>query len=112
MQCFKTAYAYLPYLQNPTSNTLDLADFTVGSRGLSVLSDKPVLVHTFHAGSNLGNDVDDWLYNGIETGVVQQTDSFTYTNDNLSGVPSGRYYTTIVHFANGTKAMTEVKRKN
>ena len=110
--CLKTAYVYLPYLKTPSSYVPKLADCSVGIRGLSVLSDKPVLVHTFHAGFNLGNDVDDWLYNGIETGVVQQTDSFTYTNDNLSGVPSGRYYTTIVHFANGTKAMTEVKRMN
>lgn len=110
--CLKTAYVYLPYLKTPSSYVPKLADCSVGIRGLSVLSDKPVLVHTFHAGFNLGNDVDDWLYNGIETGVVQQTDSFTYTNDNLSGVPSGRYYTTIVHFADGTKAMTDVRKKD
>ncbi len=111
VQCFKTAYAYLPYLQNPTSNTPDLADFTVGSRGLNVFSDKPVLVHTFWASSNLGSNVEDWLYGGVETGMVEKSGSFTYTSDRLSEIPDGKYYATIIHYADGTMSMTEVKKK-
>lgn len=84
MQCFKTAYTYLPDLHSPASNTPNLADFTVGSRGLNVLSDKPVLVHTFWASSNLGSNVEDWLYGGVETGMVEKSGSFTYTSDRLS----------------------------
>ena len=86
----KTAYAYLPYLQSPSSNTPDLADFTGGSRGLKVFSDKAVLVHTFWASSNLGSNVEDWLYGGVETGVVQKSGSFTYTNDKLSEITDGK----------------------
>ena len=112
VQCFKTAYAYLPYLQSPSSNTPELADFTVGNRGLNVFSDKPVLVHSFWASSNLGSNVEDWLYGGVETGVVQKSGSFTYTNDKLSEIPEGKYYVTIIHFADGTMSMTEVKRMN
>ena len=111
-QCFKTAYAYLPYLQNPETNTPEFADFMVGNRGLNVFSDKPVLVHSFWASSNLGSNVEDWLYGGVETGVVQKSGSFTYTNDRLSEIPEGKYYVTIIHFADGTMSMTEVKRKN
>ena len=110
-QCFKTAYAYLPYLQSPSSNTPDLADFTVGSRGLNVFSDKPVLVHTFWASSNLGSNVEDWLYGGVETGMVEKSGSFTYTSDRLSEIPDGKYYATIIHYADGTMSMTEVKKK-
>ncbi|MEE3315003.1 MAG: hypothetical protein VZR56_12730, partial [Treponema sp.] len=112
VQCFKTAYAYLPYLQNSTSNTPELADFTVGNRGVNVFSDKPVLVHSFWASNNLGSNVEDWLYGGVETGVVQKSGSFTYTNDRLSEIPEGKYYVTIIHYADGTMSMTEVKRKN
>ena len=108
---YKTAYAYLPYLQSPSSNTPELADFTVGNRGVNVFSDKPVLVHTFWASSNLGSNVEDWLYGGVETGVVQKSGSFTYTSDRLGEIPDGKYYATIIHYADGTMSMTEVKKK-
>lgn len=39
--------------------------------------------------------------------------NFTYSDDNIEGVPEGNYYTTIVHFADGTVLMTPpVKREN
>ena len=45
---------------------------------------------------------------GIETsdGIM-----FTYTDNHLKGIPTGYYYTTIVHFADGTVLMGEVKQK-
>lgn len=84
----------------------------MGSRGLNVFSDKAVLVHTFWASNNLGSNVEDWLYGGVETGMVEKPGSFTYTSDRLSEIPDGKYYATIIHYADGTMSITEVKRKN
>ena len=58
-----------------------------------------------------------WELRAQETGVLDffspngTTTSFTYSDDNLSEIPSGTYYTTIVHFADGTVLMSEVKQK-
>ncbi|MBR6297208.1 MAG: fibronectin type III domain-containing protein [Treponema sp.] len=106
---FTPVYIYPKYY---TENiTCDLKNFMQGSMGLSVLADNPVLVHTFYSTVNLGNTVEDWLYGGIETGTVQKSKSFTYGNECLAGVPKGKYYTTIIHFADGTMAMTGVNKK-
>ena len=85
--------------------------------GLAIFADSnsPCFAHTFYSSTNLGNSkekLEDWLYYGIETGLKMNTGSFTYTDDNYDAVPSGMYYTTIVHFADGTMSMTDVKQKN
>lgn len=112
-------YAYLPYIKSPSSYNcnLDNYNYFVGGRGLSLFVDNPVLVHTFYCSIDLGDQAEDWLYGGIETGVVQYTDvlntvtSFVYSNANLKEIPKGKYYTTIVHLANGEFFMTDVKQK-
>ena len=53
----------------------------------------------------------DWLYGGIETGTGQKSKSFTYGNEYLAEIPEGKYYTTIIHFADGTTVMTGVNKK-
>ena len=70
------------------------------------------MAHTFYCSTNLGDELEEWLYYGIETGLKMNHGSFTYTDDNYHDIPSGKYYTTIVHFADGTMTMTEVKQKN
>ena len=40
-----------------------------------------------------------------------QTQNNTYGDDKIKDIPSGYYYTTIVHFADGTTLMGEVKQK-
>ena len=46
---------------------------------------------------------------GLEIGLVMKLQSFTYSYDYLDDVPHGYYYTTIVHFADGTMMMTPVQ---
>ncbi|MEE3314998.1 MAG: hypothetical protein VZR56_12705, partial [Treponema sp.] len=85
-------------------------NYIEGSRGLEILSDKTVLVHTFYSTYDYGNSYEKWLENALETGVRSEPSSFTYDYDNLDGVPAGNYYTTIIHYADGTVDMTKVKR--
>ncbi len=85
-------------------------NFIEGSRGIEILSDKPVLVHTFYSTYDYGNSYEKWLENAEETGLRCEPSSFTYDYDNLYGVPAGNYYTTIIHYADGTVDMTKVKR--
>ncbi len=85
-------------------------NFIEGSRGIEILSDKPVLVHTFYSTYDYGNSYEKWLENALETGVRSEPSSFTYDYDNLYDVPAGNYYTTIIHYADGTVDMTKVKR--
>ena len=85
--------------------------------GWQVFCDRPCFVHTLYCPKKLtaGNTEEDasvWEARGMETGIVSSNGTmFTYTDDNLSGVPSGSWYTTIAHFADGTVLMTEVQQK-
>ena len=87
-----------------------------GINGLQVFADAPVLVHTLYCSKKLTDgttkeDATVWLNKAMDTGVVEETGSFTYTTDNLNGVPAGYWYTTIVHFADRDVLMTEVRQK-
>lgn len=87
--------------------------------GYQIFADKPCFVHVRYSPSLItsGTTEDDaleWEARGIETGVFFNngaSGSFTYSDSNFSGVPSGYYYTTIVHFADGTCLMSDVKMK-
>ena len=91
------------------------------ANGWQIFNDKPCFVHTRYCSKNLtepGNLSKDaayeWEARAQETGIVYNdgtTMTFSYTNDNLDGIPSGYYYTTICHFADGTVVMSEVKQK-
>jgi hypothetical protein len=65
-----------------------------------------------------------WENEGAETGLKIVNDytinlnepapgvlTGNYGKDNLKLVPSGAYYTTIFHFADGDVVMTEIKQK-
>ena len=91
------------------------------ANGWQIFNDKPCFVHTRFCSKNLtepGNLSKDaayeWEARAQETGIVYNNGStmtFSYTDDNLDDVPSGYYYTTICHFADGTVVMSEVKQK-
>ncbi len=106
---------YNPVYLYPNSyisgETCNQKNFVEGKLGLEVFTDKPVLVHTFYSSVNLGDNLSDWLFGGIETGIVQKNSSFTYSSENLDEVPSGSYYTVIMHFIDGTTAMSDVRVK-
>ena len=111
---YKPLYFYAPYeiAKNTTSPIVcDLKDLYIGQSGINILADKPCFAHTMYCPQNLGNTPADWLEGGFETGLVMKSGSFTYANTKTSGVPKGYYYTTVVHFADGTTLMTDVKQK-
>lgn len=106
-------YYYPPYIKaRDTGNPMvcDLKDLFIGQAGINILADQPCFVHTMYCPNKLENTPEAWLNGGLETGLVMKQKSFTYSYDNLSGVPDGYYYTTIVHFADGTMLMTDVKK--
>ena len=108
---FQPVYKYLPYVRDPSSYNCKICDYSEGSRGLNIFADNSVLVHTFYCSKNLGDKAEDWLYYGTETGVASSDSSFTYTQDHLNDVPRGKYYATVIHFADGSLLMTDVKQK-
>lgn len=117
---FDIEYVYLDYWKvKGTSSewTLNLKNVIPGLTGLQVYCDQPTLVHTLYCSKKLTEtseeeDVTVWENKATETGVVIKDETFSYTKDNYyNNIPSGYYYTTVIHFADGTKVMTEVQKK-
>ena len=90
----------------------ELKNVSQGLFGYDISADQPCFVHTMYCPLNLGDHAQDWLNSGYETGLVMKNKSFTYSYDNASEVPDGYYYTTVVHFADGSTFMIPVKQKN
>lgn len=105
----KTLYVYPKYYKGEMK--VDNYNIQELGNGLQVFADAPVLAHTFYCSANLGKDIDLWLNHALETGVVQKDSTFTYGESYLKDVPQGKYYVTIVHFANGETAISDVKIK-
>ncbi len=112
-------YVYIDYLtKKGTADEIVITQKNIltGLNGLQVYCDAPTLAHTLYCSKKLSetateNDIAVWENKGIETGIVVHDSDFTYGNDKYADIPSGYYYTTVVHFADGSKAMTEVKQK-
>ncbi len=92
------------------------------ANGWQIFVDKPAFVHTLYCSKNLtqtGNFTTaeaalEWETRAQETGLVYNDGTgitFSYTDENLAGVPEDYYYTTICHYADGTVVMSEVKQK-
>ena len=94
------------------------ADFTCNLKSylecadneIAVFADKPCLVQTFYCTNNLGDDKTQWISYAIEAKVQQKPESFTYTIP-VREIPAGKYYVTVIHYADGTSKMTGVKQK-
>ncbi len=93
------------------------------ANGWQIFADRPAFVHTLYCSKNLtqagtfttAEAALEWETRAQETGIVYNDGTgitFSYTDENLAGVPEGYYYTTICHFADGTVVMSEVKLKD
>lgn len=112
---YKTQYVYPDYYKDKTSETPAIKIKNKGvqtlDNGVQIFADAPVLVHTFYSSSDYGDNNDLWINHGIETGIKMETSSFTYLKENFNDIPAGKYYKTIVHFADGSIETTGVKVK-
>ena len=108
---FYTEYFYgLPAVCN-SKNILN------GYNGYQVFCDRPVFVHTMFSPDKLTDSTESenalqiWESKGAETGRVVNNSNFTYAKDKYNEIPSGWYYTTIFHFADGDVIMTDIQQK-
>lgn len=83
---------------------------TGGFGGYQIFCDAPCYIHTLYSAKNLQNDKDAWASFAFEVQSEYTEENMTYSED-TSKIPAGSYYTTVVHFADGTSIMTDVKQK-
>ena len=135
---YNTEYYYLTnqyYIQCKSKNALP------GLNGIQIFFDNPILVHTMFFKDYIPDDIDkdnynDWERRGAETGVMtakpktQTVEQYNYDGtsagtapenipssatysfkSNYKGIPSGCYYRTIIHFADGDVIMTDIGYK-
>ena len=82
--------------------------------GYQVFCDAPCFVHTMYCSkklteTNTPEDALQWEIRTMETGIeFSDGTPFTYKDTNLAKIPEGYWYTTIIHFADGTVIMGEV----
>ena len=113
------AYLYFDYEYAKSTSTAPVyenTNFIEGSAGLQFFTDAPVFVHTLYSEKKLTetkeeDDLRIWEIRGHETGVVFKTANFTYNKSQYNSIPEGNYYITIAHFADGTVAASEIKKK-
>ena len=87
-----------------------------GGYGVQVFCDAPTFAHAVYyprklTETNNTSDIGIWETKGCEVNPVFSSTNFTYGEDKLSSIPDGMYYTIVVHFADGSKVMSEVKQK-
>lgn len=138
MGFYNTQYYYLtdtPFIICNSKNAI------TGLNGIQIFFDNPILVHTMFFKDYIPDDIDKndykgWERRGAETGVVSAKPSTQVVNqfdpsgnymgastqivpstatysfkDNYKDIPSGCYYTTIIHFADGDVIMSDIKYK-
>ena len=110
-------YFEYAYLGSETA-VCTLKNCIQGFAGIQVYNDtdKTAFCHTMYSTEKITDTSSEtnariWETKGTETGVKFKSGNFTYGSDQLAGVPAGAWYTTIVHFADGTIAMSDIKRK-
>ena len=122
---WNTGFYYNDYIFVGEDSTCTAKNCIDGLNGLQIISDNSVFVHTMYSNEKLTesrtveNAAAIWETRGLETGMVTFTHpgngstlNKTYELKNLNKVPSGYYYTTIAHFADGTSVMTDIKQKD
>lgn len=104
----KTVYLYPDYyLSNLKIRNKGMMEL---KNGYQLFIDQPAFVRVLYSKTNWGDDADLWGTRGFETDCRVENETFTYT-PNIKEVPSGYYYCTVVHFADGTSAMGTVYQK-
>ena len=139
MGFYNTKYYYMT--DNPGFVTCNSKNAITGLNGIQIFFDNPILAHTMFFKDYIPDDIDrnkpeGWERRGAETGVLYAKPStqITYQFDssgncigtsresvpttatysfeeNYAGIPSGCYYTTIIHFADGDVIMSDIKYK-
>ena len=122
----KPVYVYTDYLRyKGTANEIVCNSKGVLQliNGYQIYVDQPCFIHVCSCpilltSGTTQDDIDEWEARGYETGLLLNEDNhgttgtFTYDNSHADDVPAGWYYTTIIHFADGTAVMSDVKQKN
>ncbi|MCR4900675.1 MAG: hypothetical protein K5907_07670, partial [Treponema sp.] len=116
----KPVYVYSGYLYYPTSYVCNSKGWSQLINGYQIYADKPSFVHIrccpkLLTTGKTAADIDEWEARGMELGIVYNNGSngsYTYSDTNFEAVPSGWYYTTIVHFADGSAIMSDVQQKD
>lgn len=121
---YDVLYTYMEYYyrsfldKNPI--VCKLKNLVAGVTGDVIYADAPFMAHTLYCGKKLtqgtsSKDAQVWLNKGCETGVYIEDGSekvYSYDSNYADSVPSGKYYTTIVHFADGSFVMSDIRYKN
>ena len=106
---YNTTYICMPYYTN-TNSSVSMKDLFYGARGITPWTDDHYLMHTFVSDTNYGKNIHDWL-NCAEEVKIKTGCGFAEPYTEPTDIPAGKYYTTIIHFADGDMEMTEVKQK-
>ncbi len=113
---FDVKYVYTPKFLGTSAITCRKKNVAEGANGVSIFCDQPIFAHTMYYPKKLtegktAKDIAMWETKGIEISVKFDSSDFTYGSENYKDIPSGYYYTTVVHFADGTTVMSDVKQK-
>ena len=106
------------YIYKGTSSEIKciIKNMVQGTNGVQVYCDAPTLVHTLYSTVKISDGSEDedirlWESKGMEVSIKTASQTFTYDRSNYQKVPKGCWYTTIAHFADGSKTMTEPSLK-
>ena len=113
---FDVKYVYTPYYLGTPSITCRKKNVIEGGNGVQIFCDQPIFAHTMYYPKKLTEgktekDIAMWETKGVEISVKFESSDFTYGSENYKEIPAGYYYTTVVHFADGTTVMGDVKQK-
>ena len=78
---------------------------------MTILCDRPTLVHTLVSQKNYGSDIDKWEYYGgvLNEKQVQSTTTYPAADDITINV--GDYYIVVAYFSDGTRLTSKVHQK-
>ena len=106
------------YIYKGTSSEIKciIKNMVQGTNGVQVYCDAPTLVHTLYSTVKISDGSEDedirlWESKGMEVSIKTASQTFTYDRSNYQKVPKGCWYTTVAHFADGSKTMTEPSLK-
>lgn len=115
---FGSPVVYGPYYSytgiDSTKVNCEVWDISYTSKGMTIISDYPVFVHTIYSMENYGETPIEWEIHSYKNNEVSpkvvECDSdrmVGYYKVPVEEVPYGMWYTTIVYFANGKSMMSE-----
>lgn len=103
-------YWHPGYRSRPENYPCNKKSFLEGELGISLFIDQPCLIHTYYCENDMGS-IQNWLNSGTEVKALQLNYDYTYTVP-IEIIPDGKYYTTIIHYVDGTIEKTSTKYKN